>query len=85
MDRWGGSWGLIGVGWKGGSERGSGGTQREFRMTGAGEGELEYHKIYLDINKYINIIFKIYFDKCCFILMYIGIFHVLRYILLNYI
>ena len=54
-------------------------------MTGAGGGGLEYRKIYLDINKYINIFIKIYFDKCCFILMYFEIFHVLRYILLNYI
>ena len=80
MDRWGGSWGLIG--WAGrGARRGDlGRTQREFRMTGAG-----IPQKYLDISKYINIFIKIYFDKCCFILMYFEIFHVLRYILLNYI
>ena len=51
MDRWGGSWGLIG--WAGrGARRGDlGRTQREFRMTGAGGGGLKYRKIYLDMRR----------------------------------
>ena len=38
MDRWGGSWGLIGWAGRGARIGDLGRTQREFRMTGAGGG-----------------------------------------------